>query len=37
LNVNLREGPIMVMVKPGMPYLDICHRREIQFGAHTFA
>ena len=26
----------MVMVKPGMPYLDIVHRVKSQFGAPTF-
>jgi len=25
------------MVKPGMPYLDICHRVKAEFGAPTFA
>ncbi len=27
----------MVMVKPGMPYLDICHRVKEQFGVPTYA
>ena len=27
----------MVMVKPGLPYLDICHRVKDTFGATTFA
>jgi porphobilinogen synthase len=27
----------MVMVKPGMPYLDICRRVKDAFGAPTFA
>ena len=27
----------MVMVKPGMPYLDICRRAKETFGAPTFA
>jgi len=27
----------MVMVKPGMPYLDICRRVKDNFGAPTFA
>ncbi len=27
----------MVMVKPGMPYLDICRRVKDRFGAPTFA
>jgi porphobilinogen synthase len=27
----------MVMVKPGMPYLDICRRVKDEFGVPTFA
>ena len=27
----------MVMVKPGMPYLDIIHRVKTEFGVPTFA
>ena len=34
---DLAEGADMVMVKPGMPYLDICHRVKHTFGAPTFA
>jgi porphobilinogen synthase len=34
---DLAEGADMVMVKPGMPYLDICHRVKETFGAPTFA
>ena len=34
---DLSEGADMVMVKPGMPYLDICRRVKDQFGAPTFA
>jgi len=34
---DLEEGADMVMVKPGMPYLDICHRVKEAFGAPTFA
>jgi porphobilinogen synthase len=34
---DLSEGADMVMVKPGMPYLDICHRAKEMFGAPTFA
>lgn len=34
---DLREGADMVMVKPGMAYLDICARVKSQFGAPTFA
>ncbi|MGV8951578.1 MAG: porphobilinogen synthase [Cypionkella sp.] len=34
---DLREGADMVMVKPGMPYLDICRRVKDSFGVPTFA
>ncbi len=34
---DLREGADMVMVKPGLPYLDICRRVKDTFGAPTFA
>ena len=34
---DLSEGADMVMVKPGMPYLDICRRVKDSFGAPTFA
>ncbi len=34
---DLREGADMVMVKPGMPYLDICRSVKDTFGAPTFA
>ncbi|MFZ1726288.1 MAG: porphobilinogen synthase [Albidovulum sp.] len=34
---DLGEGADMVMVKPGMPYLDICAAVKSQFGAPTFA
>ncbi len=34
---DLREGADMVMVKPGMPYLDIARRVKEAFGAPTFA
>ena len=34
---DLREGADMVMVKPGMPYLDICRRVKSEFGVPTFA
>ncbi|MBP6737214.1 MAG: porphobilinogen synthase, partial [Rhodobacteraceae bacterium] len=33
---DLAEGADMVMVKPGMPYLDICHRVKTAFGVPTF-
>ena len=34
---DLDEGADMVMVKPGMPYLDICRRVKDAFAAPTFA
>lgn len=34
---DLAEGADMVMVKPGMPYLDICSRVKREFGVPTFA
>ena len=34
---DLSEGADMVMVKPGLPYLDICRRVKDRFGAPTFA
>ena len=34
---DLAEGADMVMIKPGMPYLDICRRAKDMFGAPTFA
>ncbi|MFV0335888.1 MAG: porphobilinogen synthase [Tropicimonas sp.] len=34
---DLSEGADMVMVKPGLPYLDICRRVKEGFGAPTFA
>ena len=34
---DLAEGADMVMVKPGMAYLDICRRVKDAFGAPTFA
>lgn len=35
--LDLEEGADMVMVKPGMPYLDIVRRVKQQFGVPTFA
>jgi porphobilinogen synthase len=35
--LDLEEGADMVMVKPGLPYLDIVHRVKETFGAPTFA
>ncbi len=34
--LDLREGADMVMVKPGLPYLDIVRRVKDEFGAPTF-
>ena len=35
--LDLQEGADMVMVKPGMPYLDVVRRVKDTFGAPTFA
>ena len=35
--LDINEGADMVMVKPGMPYLDIVQRVKSEFGAPTFA
>jgi porphobilinogen synthase len=35
--LDLAEGADMVMVKPGMPYLDIIRRVKDEFGVPTFA
>jgi porphobilinogen synthase len=35
--LDLAEGADMVLVKPGMPYLDIIHRVKAAFGAPTLA
>jgi porphobilinogen synthase len=35
--LDIAEGADMVMVKPGMPYLDIVRRVKNQFGVPTFA
>ena len=36
VSLDLDEGADMVMVKPGMPYLDIVRRVKDEFGAPTF-
>jgi len=36
VSLDLEEGADIVMVKPGMPYLDIVRRVKDQFGAPTF-
>jgi porphobilinogen synthase len=35
--LDIAEGADMVMVKPGMPYLDIVARVKREFGVPTFA
>ncbi|MCQ8103341.1 porphobilinogen synthase [Methylomonas sp. SURF-2] len=35
--LDLQEGADMIMVKPGMPYLDIIRRAKTEFGVPTFA
>ncbi len=37
IELDLQEGADMIMVKPGMPYLDIIRRAKDQFGIPTFA
>ena len=37
VSMDIAEGADMVMVKPGMPYLDIVYRTKKQFGVPTFA
>jgi len=35
--LDIQEGSDMIMVKPGMPYLDIIYRLKTEFGMPTFA
>ncbi len=35
--LDLEEGADMIMVKPGMPYLDVVQRVKAEFGVPTFA
>jgi len=37
ISLDLQEGADMVMIKPGMPYLDIIRRVKEDFGVPTFA
>ena len=37
IQLDLQEGADMIMVKPGMPYLDIIRRAKQQFAVPTFA
>ncbi|MBX3691308.1 porphobilinogen synthase [Dokdonella sp.] len=36
VELDLAEGADVVMVKPGLPYLDVVHRVKQRFGAPTF-
>lgn len=36
IDLDLQEGADVVMVKPGLPYLDIVHRVKESFGVPTF-
>ncbi len=36
VGLDLEEGADMVMVKPGLPYLDVVRRVKDEFGAPTF-
>ena len=35
--LDLEQGADMIMVKPGLPYLDVLHRVKAKFGVPTFA
>jgi porphobilinogen synthase len=35
--LDVQEGADMMMVKPGLPYLDMCLRVKEEFGLPTFA
>ena len=37
IELDINEGADMVMVKPGMPYLDVVYRCKEEFGVPTFA
>ena len=37
IQLDLQEGADMIMIKPGMPYLDIIRRVKDNFGVPTFA
>ncbi|MCF6202297.1 MAG: porphobilinogen synthase [Methylococcaceae bacterium] len=37
IELDLQEGADIIMIKPGMPYLDIIRRAKEQFAAPTFA
>ena len=37
VDMDLQEGADMIMVKPGMPYLDVIRRVKDAYGAPTYA
>jgi porphobilinogen synthase len=37
VSLDIEEGADMVMIKPGLPYLDIVYRVKETFGMPTFA
>ena len=37
IELDINEGADMVMVKPGLPYLDIVYRVKTAFGVPTYA
>ena len=37
VGMDLQEGADMVMIKPGMPYLDVIRRVKDTYGAPTYA
>ena len=37
IEMDIAEGADMIMVKPGMPYLDILKRAKDEFGMPSFA
>jgi len=37
IQLDIQEGADMIMIKPGMPYLDIIRRAKEQFAVPTFA
>jgi porphobilinogen synthase len=37
VGLDIEEGADMVMIKPGLPYLDIVHQVKQTFGMPTFA
>jgi porphobilinogen synthase len=36
VELDIAEGADMIMVKPGMPYLDVLHRIKSTFGLPTY-